>query len=123
MPIYEYQSVTPQKGCDRCLRRFEVIQTINEKELATCPDCGQRVRKVVSRCRAIVVEANTTYVSVKQNVKDYEKNGMWSHAAELADRYAEKVNDRALHDRALENYAKAGYEDSTIETHQNTIKE
>jgi flagellar hook-length control protein FliK len=44
-----------------------------------------------------------------KKIKDYEKEGKWSHAAELADKEAEKTKRDDLKTRALENYKKAGY--------------
>jgi len=39
----------------------------------------------------------------ERRVRDFEKEGMWSHAAELADK-------TGLEERAREDYKKAGYE-------------
>ena len=69
------------------------------------------MRKVVSRCHAAVVETSEEAAKVESKIKAYEKEGMWSHAAELADSYSEKVKDPSLKTRALEDYKKAGYED------------
>ena len=114
MPIYEYINISQEKGCDKCLLGFEVIQPAHAKELTICPDCGQRVKKTISKCRAIVVENDATYVRTEKMVKDYEKRGMWSHAAELADKGGEKFKDRTLQNRARENYRRAGYGASAI---------
>jgi hypothetical protein len=42
---------------------------------------------------------------------------MWSHAAELADTHAEKIKDKNLKTRALENYKKAGYDADSLAKH------
>ena len=42
MPVYEYE-------CDTCKKTFEVRQSMADKPLADCPDCGQPVRKIISR--------------------------------------------------------------------------
>jgi hypothetical protein len=47
---------------------------------------------------------------VERQIKAYEKEGMYSHAAELADKEAEKTKRDDLKTRALDNYKKAGYE-------------
>jgi hypothetical protein len=47
-------------------------------------------------------------------IREYEKAGMWSHAAELADKQAETSRDSNLRTRALENYEKAGYDAGTL---------
>jgi hypothetical protein len=49
--------------------------------------------------------------------KHPEKSGMWSHAAELADKHSENINDKSLKTRALENYKKAGYRTDSLAKH------
>ena len=44
-----------------------------------------------------------------RKIKEYEKERKWSHAAELADKQAEKTKREDLKTRALEDYKKAGY--------------
>ena len=53
----------------------------------------------------------------EKSIKEYEKEGMWSHAAELADKHSEKTKDQDLKIRALDNYKKAGYDAHTLEKH------
>ena len=114
MPIYEYQAEDLEKGCESCRATFEHIQGMNEKPLSQCPRCGERVRRIISRCHAAVVEPSEESINVEKKVKDYERAGMHSHAAELADKYSHETKDSLLKERALENYKKAGYNfDST----------
>lgn len=42
MPIYEYH-------CGKCAKIIEMLQKFSDPPLATCPDCGTDVTKVVSR--------------------------------------------------------------------------
>lgn len=42
MPIYEY-------NCKSCKKHFEVLQKISDKPLATCPDCGKPVKRLISQ--------------------------------------------------------------------------
>jgi putative FmdB family regulatory protein len=119
MPIYEYQAKEPNKGCPLCRNRFEHIQAINEPNLSKCPECGAKIRKLISWCRAAVMEASDEVTRVEGQILNYEKNGMWSHAAELADKQAEKTSDKALKTRALDNYEKAGYDLGTLARHDN----
>jgi hypothetical protein len=51
-----------------------------------------------------------------RKIKAYEKEGKWSHAAELADKEAEKTKREDLKTRALDNYKKAGYNFDKYET-------
>ncbi|MDD5648400.1 MAG: hypothetical protein PHY03_05665 [Dehalococcoidia bacterium] len=48
------------------------------------------------------METSAEAVALDTKLRDYEKQGMWSHAAELADK-------SALKERAMDNYKKAGY--------------
>jgi putative FmdB family regulatory protein len=41
MPLYEYQ-------CESCAHRFERIQKFSDPPVATCPQCGGAVRKLLS---------------------------------------------------------------------------
>lgn len=117
MPIYEYQAAKQNEACRFCTDPFEVLQGLNEEPLSTCPECGREVVRIISWCRAAVMEASEEDVRVSRTIRDYESAGMWSHAAELADKHAEKTKDTGLKTRALENYRKAGYNlDSTLKS-------
>lgn len=41
MPLYEYQ-------CDSCGHRFEALQKFSDPPLATCPKCGEALRKLLA---------------------------------------------------------------------------
>jgi putative FmdB family regulatory protein len=41
MPLYEYQ-------CEKCEQRFERIQKFSDPPVDTCPNCGGKVRKLLS---------------------------------------------------------------------------
>jgi len=117
MPIYEYQATDPAKSCLICRHRFEVLQGIHDDPLLSCPHCGSDAVRVISWCRASVVEPSEAQTGVERKIAEYEKQGMWSHAAELSDKYAEKAKDDKARTRALENYKKAGYDvDSMAKT-------
>lgn len=117
MPIYEYEPVTPHKTCKKCTGRFEIIQGIDEEPLTNCPWCGERVKKVISWCRAAIIETSGEHTQVTRKISEYEKEGMWSHAAELADTHSEKIGNHDMKMRALDNYKKAGYDAGTLEKH------
>ena len=46
MPVYEYEHT--QQTC-RLGAVFEVQQSIHDRPLTTCPECGRPVRKLISR--------------------------------------------------------------------------
>ena len=109
MPIYEYQALMPEFSCNKCCHKFEIFQKINEQELRACIHCGAKVKKVISCTYSKVIKPNEEQGNVENKLKYYEKAGMWSHAAELADKCSEKTKDKTLKERALESYKKAGY--------------
>jgi len=120
MPIYEYEPVNLNKSCNKCQYGFEFIQRMNDEPLTQCPRCGHGVRKIISWCRAAVMEISEEHVQIDRKIAAYEKEGMWSHAAELADTHAEKIKDTQLKMRAIDNYEKAGYNAGTLEKHAKT---
>ena len=94
-----------------------VIQGIDEEPLSICPSCGEKVRKIISWCRAAIVETSEEHARVSKKIREYESEGMWSHAAELADKHSEKIGDKGMKLRALDNYKKAGYNAGSLEKH------
>jgi putative FmdB family regulatory protein len=117
MPIYEYQTKCPDKACPKCRHPFEVLQNTRDRALDTCPACGREVKKIISWCRGAVLEISDEHHRVERKIRDYERAGMWSHAAELADKVSEKTKDQGLRTRALDDYKKAGYDDSILANH------
>ena len=101
MPIYEYKAT--EKGCDYCRDGFEIRQSISAKPLSKCPKCQASIKRLVSRFRACVVETSDESMSTEMKIHKYEKEGRWSHAAEVADK-------AGLEARAREDYKKAGYD-------------
>src|SRR5262245_16119114 len=61
MPLYEYQ-------CERCERRFEVIQKFSDPKVETCSVCGGPVRKLLSS-PAIQFKGSGWYIT------DYARKG------------------------------------------------
>jgi putative FmdB family regulatory protein len=117
MPIYEYLAKDPGKSCRHCGKPFEVLQAVRDAPLRKCPECGSVVKRIISWCRSNVMDISEECRRVESRVKDYESAGMWSHAAELADKHSEKTKDKSLRLRALDNYRKAGYDASTLSKH------
>ena len=114
MPIYEYESFRPEKGCPSCRRPFETLQGIRDAPLALCPECGQRVRKLMSRCRAAVIDYSEENAVIENRITEFERDRRWSHAAELADTQSSRIEDAGLKTRALDNYARAGYSPASL---------
>jgi len=61
MPIYEYQ-------CQACGKKTELLQKMSDPPLATCPQCGGEVKKLISS-PAIQFKGTGWYVT------DYKKSG------------------------------------------------
>ncbi len=110
MPIYEYIPADSEAGCPYCSNGFELFRKISDPPVKKCPKCEGNIKKTVSLCRAAIMEESEESISVEKQVKSYEKEGMYSHAAELADKHSEKTKDSLLKSRAKENYKKAGYD-------------
>lgn len=110
MPIYEYESAAPDRKCRKCAGSFEVIQRLSDSPLRSCPECGKEVRRKITRPRVILPGAARGRDEVENQVADYERKGMYSHAAELADKESEKPEKKHLKERAMEDYKKAGYD-------------
>jgi len=108
MPTYEYRAVDSDKTCDHCRSGFEVIQRMTEPALEFCPQCKNSIHRVLF-APTVVIKKGSPATETEQKIKEYEKEGKWSHAAELADKESEKTKREDLKTRALENYKKAGY--------------
>jgi len=109
MPIYEYEATSPGRSCTKCSSVFELIQRISDPPITSCPECRKEVRRRISRPRVILPGSAKGSDEVERKVAEYERQGMYSHAAELADKESEKPEKAHLKERAMEDYRKAGY--------------
>ena len=107
MPTYAYRAVDSGKSCDHCGLGFEIIQRMTEPALTFCPHCKNPISRILFAPAVLIKGSPLTETDRK--IRDYEKEGKWSHAAELADKEAEKTKRKDLKSRALEDYKKAGY--------------
>jgi putative FmdB family regulatory protein len=110
MPIYEYAPSAGDNGCSHCRAGFEVLQGINDRALEVCPSCGGAVRRCISVTRVLIPGTAAGKDSIERQVAEYERQGMFSHAAELADKESEKPERAHLKERAMENYKRSGYD-------------
>lgn len=108
MPTYKYRCEEPGRSCDACRTGFEIVQRMTDPELDRCPTCKAPVRRLLFP-PAVVIKKGSPTAQTEQQIRGYEKEGKWSHAAELADKEAEKTKREDLKTRALEDYKKAGY--------------
>ena len=110
MPIYEYKAAAGDNSCPHCRDGFEVLHLTGNEATICCPRCGQAVRRLLSAARVKINNSNETSRLVDQEISCLEKEGKWSHAAELADQQAARSKDPFLEERAMTNYKKAGYD-------------
>ena len=107
MPTYVYEPADLRRSCDLCKDGFEVFQRITEPARTVCPECKNAIHRVLFPPSVVIKGSPVTEADKK--IREYEKDRKWSHAAELADKQAEKTKREDLKTRALENYKKAGY--------------
>jgi putative FmdB family regulatory protein len=114
MPTYEYKAIDLDGSCSHCRSGFETIQKMTEPALTHCPWCKNPINRVLF-APAVVIKGSPV-TETESKIKEYEKAGKWSHAAELADKEAEKTKRKDLRTRALEDYKKAGYDFDKYDT-------
>ncbi|UCD27682.1 MAG: zinc ribbon domain-containing protein [Planctomycetota bacterium] len=64
MPIYEYRTKNDAEACDHCRQVFEVQQSMKDEPIAACPQCGNPVERIISKCTV------STSQSVKSMLSD-----------------------------------------------------
>jgi putative FmdB family regulatory protein len=65
MPTYEYR-------CHKC-GIFEIDQSINDKPLTNCPDCGAEIKRVISSA-GIVFKGSGFYVTDQRKDKPKDES-------------------------------------------------
>lgn len=60
MPTYEYE-------CLSCKHRFEVLQSITSKPKTKCPQCGKKLKKLISSAGGFIFKGSGFYAT------DYKK--------------------------------------------------
>ena len=68
MPIYEYISKNPNKGCKVCSNGFELNRPIDRAPLENCPICKKPVKKLISNI-------NTPKITKPLSVSDAKSAG------------------------------------------------
>ena len=54
MPTYEYR-------CQKCKREFEVMQSMRDKALATCDECGGKLKRLIGSGAGIIFKGSGFY--------------------------------------------------------------
>lgn len=47
MPMYEYQVIEGEAGCDTCRGGFSIFQSMKEDRLAECPHCHAPIQRLI----------------------------------------------------------------------------
>jgi putative FmdB family regulatory protein len=66
MPTYEYE-------CENCERHFEVFQKMSDAPLTACPECGRKVRRVLSGGIGISFHGSGFYATDSKKPEKTEK--------------------------------------------------
>lgn len=69
MPLYEYITSDPEKGCRVCRKGFELRRPVDRPALEVCPLCKNPVKKLLSR------GVNSPKISKPLSVSDAKKAG------------------------------------------------
>lgn len=69
MPLYEYITADPEKGCRVCRKGFELRRPLDRPALEACPLCRNPVKKLVSR------GVTSPQISKPLSVSDAKKAG------------------------------------------------
>ncbi len=68
MPTYEYE-------CSACGHRFDAFQKISDAPLSKCPQCGKKVKRLISAGLGIIFKGSGFYTT------DYKKSSSVTSAA------------------------------------------
>lgn len=47
MPVYNYQALSSEKGCETCREGFEILQSMKDDALRKCPNCGAKIQRLL----------------------------------------------------------------------------
>jgi putative FmdB family regulatory protein len=56
MPTYEYE-------CTSCGHNFEVFQAMSDDPVSKCPECGKKVKRLISAGMGIIFKGSGFYVT------------------------------------------------------------
>lgn len=78
MPFYEYKASDPEKSCEYCKDIFETLQSIVSDSLTECPECGNKVDKLISSIGGVVFKGRqmNQYADVLQAKYWRDQNGV-----------------------------------------------
>lgn len=113
MPIYEYQ-------CQNCGFLFDELQTMSEKPLFKCPNCGKNeLKKLIGSGGGIIFKGSGFYQTDYKNPKEPEKT-----TAEKSEKTSEKAESKTEPKKEIKTDSKKESKPETkSETKSETKKE
>ncbi len=76
MPFYTYQAAT-EEYCDKCRDSFDILQRMDAEALIMCPECSNKVKKVISAPNVVSGKAHLTTdkTAEKKGFTKYKRAG------------------------------------------------
>jgi len=56
MPTYEYE-------CSNCEKVFDLFQSMSDKPITKCPDCGKKVRRLIGNGAGLIFKGSGFYAT------------------------------------------------------------
>lgn len=83
MPTYEYR-------CEKCRKKFELLQRMSDKPVAKCPKCGGRVERLIGAGAGLIFKGSGFYITDYKKAssggkKDDKKDGKTASKGAKAD--------------------------------------
>ncbi len=69
MPTYEYE-------CLSCKHKFEILQSITAKPKAKCPQCGKKLRKLISGSAGFIFKGAGFYATDYKKARSSSASGV-----------------------------------------------
>jgi putative FmdB family regulatory protein len=67
MPIYVYEAVDLEKGCDVCKQGFELFQSMQEPALHQCPECHVEIQRII---QTVGITMSKKHLLTDKNLKE-----------------------------------------------------
>lgn len=67
MPTYEYE-------CQSCKHRFEILQSITAAPKTKCPQCGKKLKKLISSTGGFIFKGTGFYATDYKKTSQSNKN-------------------------------------------------
>jgi putative FmdB family regulatory protein len=87
MPTYEYR-------CKKCDHTFEAFQSMTEKPLKKCPNCGGVVKRLISSGSGLIFKGSGFYINDYKK-KESHSSGSTSHGKPSSPAKPIKADDTA----------------------------